>query len=123
MSVKLLFNEGHDKKGNLQTPQIGDMTREVYEDLLNIRDKVCKAIDIGDNHELVRVRFIRDYPHATFRVTILRRYKESHTVKKKDGGTTLLSPGVYVERQFLVEKVSSLEFVFTPALPERIADA
>ena len=118
MGVKLLFNEGHEKKINRHAPSSDNMSRETYEDILDIRQRVCEAIPLGDDHELVRIRFIREFPQAMFRVTILKRYKESHLVKKKGGGTTMLPPGIYVQNQYLAEKVSPCEYVFTPPLPD-----
>lgn len=116
MAIKLLFDS---KNKRHISDRVGEMCRQAYEDVSTIRERVVEAIQLTDEHvEPIRVIFIRNDPVPTFRVTILRKYNKSRSVKNKSGGTSLIPPGLYVDKQYICEKVNCQEFVFTPPLPE-----
>lgn len=113
--VKLLFGDIPRKKlqKQLNRPELDRNTYEDTEYLKDILDNLAQPTDI------TKVRLIRTFPFPAYRLTIIRRYKNGHTVTQKDGGKTLLKPGLYVEKSYFAERFID-GFVFSPALPEEI---
>ena len=114
MAINLLFSGENNKKKHQHQIQ-NDSDKETYDDTNVICDIITKELNLLDEQP-VRVRLIQDQPKRKYRVTILKQYKQSHSVKKKGSTTSVLPPGTYVEYQFLAEKVNNLEFVFIPQI-------
>jgi hypothetical protein len=117
MSVKLLFNNKPEPKRRAIKPP--PVSRQSYDDIANIRILVCDAVTLTDDHLYpVRVKLVRDEPVRAYRVTVLKKFRGTRVVKRKDGTTVVLQPGIYVDASYFVESVSRGDFVFTPPLPE-----
>lgn len=112
----MLYNKKKEKKARREVETI-KLTREAYEDRESIRQRIGEL----SHDESLRIRFIRELPHPAYRVSILKRYKAPRSVKMKDGRTVILQPGLYVKKQWWLEKTPD-GFMTIPALPERITE-
>lgn len=112
MAIKLLFNQPVKAGRKCKPPKLG---RESYDDTTYLYDLFNSNLSEA---EFVRVRLVRNEPVPSYRISILRRYKESHSVMFK-GTSVLLKPGLYVVNQYFCERVSPKEYVFSPPLEEK----
>ena len=111
--IKLLFDKPVEKAGRkCKAPPMG---RESYDDTTYLYNLFNEGL--SDN-EFVRVRLVRKEPAFAYRISILKRYKESHATLFK-GTSVLLKPGLYVVNQWFCERVSESEYVFSPPLAEK----
>jgi hypothetical protein len=120
MDVPLLFQRKPKTTRSKELVRI-PLCEQDYYDIEYIRNAIIESVTFPDNWEPpLRVRLVRDVPVKAFRASIFFRWKEKRSVKNKDGSTSLISPGLYIWRQFFVEKVSPTEYVFTPPLTQEV---
>lgn len=113
--VKILFADKPRKELRKQLKR-PSLDRNTYEDtnyLIGLLNKIAKSTDN------IRVKLVRTFPFPSYRMTILRKYKESRNIKRKNGSLAVLKPGWYVEQSFFAIKYMD-GFTFEPPLPEGI---
>lgn len=112
--MKLLFDKPK-KTSRKKINPIKNYSRSEYYDIEYIKNELEKFISLED---FIKVTLIRRDPLTAYRAITYKKWNSKRPIKEKNGNTLLLSPGLYPDKSYWIEKISHKDFKWSPALPE-----